>query len=123
MRCTSCGSDNEPGRKFCAECGARLSLACPSCGSSNTPGAKFCGECGQALLEVSASTATAAGSHMPAASQNGPNTERRLVSVLFADLVGFTTLSGSEIFEQLKAAPWTERLERVAPQRAISAPP
>jgi class 3 adenylate cyclase len=45
---------------------------------------KFCGECGTAL------TATAAPASAPA---SAPAAERRLVSVLFADLVGFTTLS------------------------------
>jgi zinc-ribbon domain len=28
MRCSSCGSENREGRKFCAGCGAALTLAC-----------------------------------------------------------------------------------------------
>jgi class 3 adenylate cyclase/tetratricopeptide (TPR) repeat protein len=86
MTCSACGTENEASRKFCKECGAPLALVCPSCGASNSGDSKFCGECGSAL------TATSAGAPMPTATV-APSTERRLVSVLFADLVGFTTLS------------------------------
>ncbi|HEU0303604.1 MAG TPA: adenylate/guanylate cyclase domain-containing protein [Gaiellaceae bacterium] len=81
VTCPSCGSANEPGRKFCGECGTSLALTCPSCGSANTPGVKFCGECGTRLTVATSEPAAA------------PAAERRHVSVLFADLVGFTTAS------------------------------
>jgi class 3 adenylate cyclase/tetratricopeptide (TPR) repeat protein len=92
--CAACGSANDAGRKFCGECGASLLTACPSCGTTNAPGVKFCGECGAALTEAPAS-ATPAQAATPAA-------ERRLVSVLFADLVGFTTLSESRDSEEVR---------------------
>ncbi|MGE5496247.1 MAG: zinc ribbon domain-containing protein [Burkholderiales bacterium] len=50
--CPNCGMENEPGVKFCGECGTKLGVAaayCPSCGSENAPGTKFCGECGAKL--------------------------------------------------------------------------
>ena len=89
MRCPACGTGNEPTRKFCRECGAPLVRHCPSCGTGNPPSDKFCGECGTALAASAASPTTPAvsGPAAPAAA------ERRLVSVLFVDLVGFTTLS------------------------------
>src|SRR3954452_11860037 len=85
MQCSACHTENEAGRKFCGECGTPLLAACPSCGTSNAPGVKFCGECGSALAEA-----------MPVALvavRAAPAAERKLVSVLFADLVGFTSLS------------------------------
>ena len=89
MRCLACDTGNEPARKFCRECGAALLLRCPSCGTGNPSGDKFCGECGTALAATPAPTAAA-----PAAPAPPPAAaERRLVSVLFVDLVGFTTLS------------------------------
>ena len=49
MTCQACGTENDPGRKFCMECGAALARTCPSCGTSNPAASKFCGECGSAL--------------------------------------------------------------------------
>jgi class 3 adenylate cyclase/tetratricopeptide (TPR) repeat protein len=98
MTCPSCGSENEPGRKFCGECGVRLAAICPSCGTANAAAARFCGECGTQLDAASATGATAAsgplsGAAPSTATQASHVAERRLVSVLFADLVGFTTLA------------------------------
>src|SRR4051794_21993668 len=86
MLCAACGTENEPGRKFCGECGSPLALTCSTCGTVNAPGAKFCGECG---AEV------AAPSRGLDPTMLQPAAERRLVSVLFADLVGYTTIAES----------------------------
>ena len=96
MICARCGAENELGRKFCLECGERLSVTCPACGASNTPGARFCGECGKALAASDAPQASGV-MHSP-----GPVSERRLVSVLFADLVGFTTISEARDAEDVR---------------------
>jgi len=80
VTCSACGTENRSGRKFCSNCGAALARACAACGAANDPGDRFCGECG-AALEGEA--------RAPAAAE----AERRLVSVLFGDLVGFTPLS------------------------------
>jgi class 3 adenylate cyclase/tetratricopeptide (TPR) repeat protein len=85
--CAACQAANEDGRKFCGECGASLSAACPTCGTPNAPDVKFCGECGTKLGGAAAVAPVAAATHEPAAA------ERRLVSVLFVDLVGFTAAS------------------------------
>ena len=95
LLCPSCGSANEASRKFCGECGTALAGACPSCGAPNAPGVKFCGECGTALA---ASTAPAASPPSHAA----PIAERRLVSVLFADLVGHTAFSEERDAEDVR---------------------
>jgi predicted ATPase/class 3 adenylate cyclase len=92
MSCPSCGAQNPPGQKFCGECGAALAALCSSCGAQNPPGQKFCGECGALLAEAQS----------PAPVREAPAAERRLVSVLFADLVGFTTLSESRDSEEVR---------------------
>ncbi len=106
--CTDCGAENEAGRKFCGECAARLAAVCPACGASNVPTAKFCGECASSL----AGAGTAATSAAPRAARPGPPTvaaqvqtptaERRLVSILFADLVGFTTIAEGHDAEETR---------------------
>ncbi len=93
MLCAACGTDNEAARKFCGECGSALSITCAACGGSNTPGVKFCGECGAAL---------AAQPGEPSEPAPQPASERKLVSVLFADLVGFTSASESRDAEDTR---------------------
>src|SRR5439155_13005362 len=89
--CAACGTLNRGGRKFCAECGATLGISCPDCGAANEPGERFCGECGSSLV------APAKSAERPALA-----VERRLVSVLFADLVGFTPLSENRDAEDVR---------------------
>ncbi|HXH97418.1 MAG TPA: adenylate/guanylate cyclase domain-containing protein [Gaiellaceae bacterium] len=96
--CTTCGAENREGRKFCAECGELLATLCPSCGAANEPGERFCGDCGTALVAGAVRGSAAA----PSSPVEAPVAERRLVSVLFADLVGFTTLSESRDAEAVR---------------------
>ena len=99
MICANCGTQNELGTRFCDECGAALSAACPTCGATNRPTAKFCATCGTAL----GGQATASAGQPAVAAQ----AERRLVSVLFADLVGSTAFADERDPEQVR-----ELLER-----------
>ncbi|HEY5275836.1 MAG TPA: adenylate/guanylate cyclase domain-containing protein, partial [Coriobacteriia bacterium] len=91
MVCSSCGSANPADDRFCGDCGASLLPGCPSCGAANQPGKRFCGTCGTPLVPGAVRDG---GSHPVLTPRNpAPVAERRLVSVLFADLVGFTTLA------------------------------
>jgi class 3 adenylate cyclase/tetratricopeptide (TPR) repeat protein len=99
--CGTCGALNREGRKFCAACGGPLAAVCPSCGVVNEPGDRFCGECGTALGDAPAPAAATPVRPAPAVAAE-PVSERRLVSVLFADLVGFTSLSESRDPEEVR---------------------
>ncbi|HEY2636989.1 MAG TPA: adenylate/guanylate cyclase domain-containing protein, partial [Solirubrobacteraceae bacterium] len=90
MTCAQCGTANDPDHKFCAECGNRLALTCPSCGTPIAAGAKFCGECGTRLPAAPG----------PAPAPVGP--ELRMVSVLFVDLVGYTSLAEARDAEDVR---------------------
>jgi class 3 adenylate cyclase/tetratricopeptide (TPR) repeat protein len=105
--CSNCGTLNEGGRKFCIECASPLALACPNCGTANPPTAKFCGECATPLGAVGASVgpvhpSQVVGAVTAPASDASPVAERRLVSVLFADLVGFTPFAEERDAEDVR---------------------
>jgi len=93
--------------KYCEECGATLDVVCPACGASVPTGKKFCGACGAALaapVPLASAAATARfespRAYTPAhlaerilkdrAALSG---ERKQVTVLFADVSGFTSIS------------------------------
>jgi class 3 adenylate cyclase/tetratricopeptide (TPR) repeat protein len=90
MRCTACGTENRDGSRFCDNCGTALESPCPSCGAPNRSDARFCASCGHAFAAAGAPVVLAT---TPAVEQPERNAERRVVSVLFTDLVGFTTLA------------------------------
>ncbi|TAL12119.1 MAG: adenylate/guanylate cyclase domain-containing protein [Chloroflexota bacterium] len=106
MICSNCATENRPDAKFCMECGTPLAAGCPTCGTVNPPGAKFCSECATRL--DGGRTAVASGASPGAVPRAGdgrtdPATaERRLVSVLFADLVGFTPFAEEKDAEDVR---------------------
>src|ERR1700719_4333398 len=117
MRCSSCGSEHSESAKFCDRCGEPVPVRCPSCGSSNRPGARFCNECGAALAKASAGTTLpgvgqpkspevstpAVGVSASVASEDVPEGERKLVTVLFADIKGSTELEENLDPEEARA--------------------
>ena len=94
MGCGRCGATLEEGDRFCGLCGAPVG-GCPSCGAPVIAGHRFCRACGAALAEVT--PAPPAAVPAPPAAVPGPGrepaAERRVCSVLFCDVVGFTPLS------------------------------
>ncbi|HEX2044967.1 MAG TPA: adenylate/guanylate cyclase domain-containing protein [Gaiellaceae bacterium] len=77
--CASCGFANRPGALFCGSCGAQLGRTCPACSAVVAPGLAFCTSCGTELA--------------PAEQLEPLREERKVVSVLFADLVDSTRLA------------------------------
>ena len=101
MLCPTCSRDNRPGRKFCADCGAELTVVCTACGASNEPEERFCGGCGNRLVGSPAAVSTPrprsyTPDHLAERILRERSTlegERRTVTVLFADASGFTPIS------------------------------
>ena len=100
VRCEACGTENPVTSRFCGSCGAALGERCPACATPVVRGFRFCGACGAALDRDAASARAAAlAAAEPFAGRAGepiavlPAAERRLVSILFVDLVSFTALS------------------------------
>ena len=93
-RCQRCGASVGSGHRFCGECGSPVG-GCPSCGEPLIPGKRFCYSCGQPLTAAGPTTAPAASGAVTAVGgmASGPVAERRVCSVLFCDVVGFTPLS------------------------------
>src|SRR4051812_21126535 len=92
--CGNCRGQNPASAKFCESCGAALVTSCPACGTTPShPGARVCLNCGQALTGAPAP---------PAAVEVAPVAERRICSVIFCDLVGFTPLSESRDPEEVR---------------------
>jgi class 3 adenylate cyclase len=75
-RCPHCGNEVEADQRFCGSCGGLLALMCPVCGAENPLSNNFCGSCGAELVRTEAVRDVE---------------ERKVVTVLFADLVGFTS--------------------------------
>src|SRR5262245_50476312 len=101
MTCPRCQHEN-PNDAVCGqECGARLEAACSSCGTPNQLGAKFCKKCGQRVSGPQ-STQAVSGARFDSPESYTPKHlaekiltskaalegERKQVTVLFADLKG-----------------------------------
>jgi class 3 adenylate cyclase len=100
--CPTCATDNQPGAKFCVECGTPLAASCPTCGTVNPPGAKFCAECATPLAAVGRAIVVPATARGDRARAPEPIAERRLVSVLFTDLVSWTTIAAGRDAEEAR---------------------
>ena len=108
MKCPKCQTENPETRKFCRECGARLTLLCSKCNSENLPGDKFCGECGHNLTTPSEPVVKELSfdekldkiqRYLPKgltekilAQRDKIEGERKQVTVMFCDMEGFTSL-------------------------------
>ena len=102
MRCPQCGHDNPDGVKFCGECGARFESLCPGCGTATlpptssainavrpwppppTPAARFASPQSYTPPHLAEKILT---------SRTALEGERKQVTVLFADVSGFTSIS------------------------------
>ncbi len=93
--CPACATPAAPSARFCGACGTALPAGCPSCGAETLPGQAFCTGCGTAL---------AGGTRPRRPEERRRGEERRTVSVLFVDVVGWTGAAEQLDPEDLRAA-------------------
>jgi len=104
MICGECKFDNPAGMTFCGRCGTPLPTHCPSCGFENPLDFTFCGKCGYNLRRpgeaVSALRQGDPQAYTPKhladkilSTRSAIEGERKQVTVLFADVSGFTSIS------------------------------
>ncbi len=105
MGCPSCAAELAEGAAFCHVCGTRQRApGCAHCAAELPTGAAFCPVCGTPTgavvppATVSPAATVAAGGGPPPVGAS----ERRLTSVLFADLVSYTTLSEKRDTEDVR---------------------
>ncbi|MET4349108.1 putative ATPase/class 3 adenylate cyclase/rubredoxin [Bradyrhizobium sp. RT9b] len=138
MNCSCCGLEVQSGFAFCPKCGTKQPNACPGCGFPRAPDFAYCPKCGAFVAEVPTggqASARTSPTTLPIRSSSPPlvptedaqaafrapsdkidsEANRRTITVLFADLSGFTAMSErldpevmqtlqNELFEELTAA-------------------
>ncbi|TAH48096.1 MAG: hypothetical protein EYC68_22340 [Chloroflexota bacterium] len=133
MKCWNCNFENPQGAKFCSNCGQPQQRTCPNCSTVNPAGAKFCNNCGFNMQTTDSRPQTAQAADTPvsrppsavqpardalvekymtkevAAKLDAARTskavegERRIVTILFCDVKGSTSMA-----EQLDPEEWAE---------------
>ncbi len=111
MKCRKCRFENPASMKFCRKCGTELELACPNCSASYSLHLEFCGACWHNLGSPTETTSPKdlSSDEKPAKIRKflpGCLTEkilsqrlriegeRRHITIMFANMKGFTPLTG-----------------------------
>jgi len=111
MKCPDCNFDNPEGMRFCGYCGVPLSNICPSCSYSNPVQFRFCGNCGILLTPPQTPDDLAKiQKYIPSylaekirQSKGRIESERKNVTVVFADISGFTHMAETHDPEEASA--------------------
>jgi class 3 adenylate cyclase/tetratricopeptide (TPR) repeat protein len=103
MECSKCQFENPEEMQFCVKCGNKLEINCPECGFSNSPAFQFCGKCGHDLSQSAETPAidfSQPQSYTPKFladkilnNRSAIEGERKLVTVLFADVADYTSMA------------------------------
>ena len=103
MQCPKCQFDNAGGMNFCGKCGTKLERFCPQCNFGNPPEYEFCGKCGHDLSKHKeappidySKPQSYTTKHLKdkiLTTRSSIEGERKLVTVFFADVAGYTSMS------------------------------
>jgi class 3 adenylate cyclase/tetratricopeptide (TPR) repeat protein len=114
MICQQCGKKNDTDAVFCVQCSQSLLKSCPSCSTQNPGDARFCKQCRAELGETSIAAQTTKLQNLRDSAPEGLQEKLRLaqteiegqrkpVTILFADIVGSTSIA-----EKLDPEEWKE---------------
>jgi len=103
MKCPNCQHENPDDANFCGKCREKLLLICPQCSSENSPENIYCNKCGHDLRELKESPPvdySEPQSYTPKhladkilTTRSSIEGERKLVTVFFADVADYTSIS------------------------------
>jgi len=103
MKCPECQVENRERAKFCGKCGHKFEVICPECGTKNRAENNYCDECGHALNKPSEAPSVKylkPQSYTPKflvdkilTNRSSIEGERKLVTVLFADVANYTAMA------------------------------
>jgi class 3 adenylate cyclase/tetratricopeptide (TPR) repeat protein/ribosomal protein L40E len=102
VKCPKCQASNPEDAEFCIQCGGAMELQCPRCGAVTPAQGRFCKKCGHDLgmPRPSPIDYSEPRSYTPRfladkifTSRQSIEGERKLVTVLFADVAGYTAMS------------------------------
>jgi len=113
MICPNCGFQSPPGMRFCGMCGSEIARVCPKCGFSNPLDFRFCGMCGFSLAPIQDQAGLEPVRHTLFESVQQPvrpalEGERRVVTVIVADVTGSTRL-----LEEIGNEAWVELMNKL----------
>ena len=91
MRCPSCGRSLTRDSRFCPGCGAAVAATCAGCGTELEADARFCRRCGRPVTDAAEEGQTAIEAALTGG--RGSGQERKIATLLFADIVGFTSMN------------------------------
>ena len=103
--CPACGNANRPEARFCRMCGRKLSVECPHCRSLVGLEDLFCDQCGARLVQVEEPQQKPFASPVPQnytprhlaekilKGRSKIQGEKKNVTVLFADVAGYTDIA------------------------------
>jgi class 3 adenylate cyclase len=120
MKCPNCSTVNDQESKFCKNCGSPLTFACPECGAASSVGESNCPECGAPSLQnqinhqasipswtdkqgFQPQSTTSFSFKAPFSDNDTLTGERRVVTILFSDIKGSTSMA-----EGLDPEEWAE---------------
>ena len=101
MKCPECNAENRDDANFCTKCGTTLRYVCSRCFTPAKEGDVYCAKCGSKLAgganvvyaDSYRDNSSISTQQVDKYSSSNVNSERKNVTVLFADLTGFTAMS------------------------------